>query len=69
MRGVEAFKAFLTELAAGLPDVSVTVGEMIAEDDKVACHWTMHGTHKGPRFGFSPTGKPVQISGLRFTEL
>ena len=66
IRGAEAFKAFLTELIAGLPDITVTVDDTIAEGDKVACRWTWNGTHDGPLFGFPPTGKPVQISGFTF---
>ena len=64
IRGAEAFKAFLTELIAGLPDATVTVDDTIAEDDKVVCRWTMRGTHEGPLFGFPRTGKPVHISGF-----
>lgn len=64
MRGQEAFKAFLSELVAGLPDVAVTVDDVFAEGDKVACRWTMTGTHDGPLFGFPATGKQVQISGF-----
>ena len=66
IRGTEAFKVFLTELIAGLPDVKVTVDDTIAEGDQVACRWTWRGTHKEPLFGFPPTGKPVQISGFTF---
>jgi steroid delta-isomerase-like uncharacterized protein len=66
IRGAEAFKAFLTEFIAGLPDVTVTVDDTIAEGDKVALRWTLRGTHKGPLFGFPPTGRPVQISGITF---
>jgi steroid delta-isomerase-like uncharacterized protein len=66
MHGTEAFKTFLSELIAGLPDATVTVDDTIAEDDKVACRWTMRGTHEGPLLGFPPTGKPVNISGFTF---
>jgi len=66
IRGAEAFKAFLTEFIAGLPDVTVTADDTIAEGDKVALRWTIGGTHKGPLFGFPPTGRPVQISGMTF---
>jgi len=66
IRGAEAFKVFLTELIAGLPDVTVTVDDTVAEGDKVACRWSWRGTHKGPLFGFPPTGKSVQISGFTF---
>lgn len=62
--GVEAFKAFLTELFAGLPDNSVSVDETVAEGDRVACRWTMRGTHNGELFGFPATGRSVQISGF-----
>ena len=64
--GPEAFKAFLTGLFEGLPDATVTVDDIIAEDDKVACRWTMQGTHKGPLFGFAAIGRSVQISGFTF---
>jgi len=66
IRGPEAFKAFLSELFVGLPDSTVTVDDTIAEGDKVACRWTMKGTHKGPLFGFAATNRQVQISGFTF---
>jgi steroid delta-isomerase-like uncharacterized protein len=64
MVGVETFRSFLRDLYAGMPDVSVSVDEVIAEGEKVACRWTMKGTHDGPLFGFPATGKPVEISGF-----
>lgn len=66
LRGPEAFKAFLREVIAGLPDATVTVDDMIAEGDKVACRWTMRGTHNGPLFDFPPSGRSVQFSGFTF---
>lgn len=66
VHGRKAFKAFLTELLEGLPDAAVTVDDMIAEGDKVACRWTLRGTHDGPLFGFPPSGRSVQVSGFTF---
>ena len=66
IRGAGEFKAKLAEFIAGLPDVTVTVDDTIAEDDRVACRWTIRGTHKGPLFGYPPTGRPVHISGYTF---
>ena len=66
IRGAEAFKAFLTEVLAGLPDAEVSVDDTIAEGDKVACRWTMRGTHEGPLFGFPASGKAVEVSGMTF---
>ena len=69
IRGAEAFKAFLAQFLAGLPDSTVTVDDTIAEGNRVACRWTMRGTHKGSLFGFPPTGRSVQISGFTFYRL
>jgi steroid delta-isomerase-like uncharacterized protein len=66
IRGAEAFKAFLTQFFTGLPDSMVTVDDIIAEGDQVACRWTMRATHEGPLFGFPATGRQVQISGFTF---
>lgn len=66
IRGAEEFKAFLGVVYAGLADAVVTVDEMLAAGDKVACRWTMSATHKGPWFGFPATGKAVQLSGFTF---
>jgi steroid delta-isomerase-like uncharacterized protein len=66
MRGAEQFKTFLTALFAGLPDAAVTVDEILAEGDKVACRWTMRGTHRGTLFDIPATGRSVQISGFTF---
>jgi steroid delta-isomerase-like uncharacterized protein len=66
LRGPEAFKGFIAELIVGLPDAAVTVDDMIAEDDRVACRWTLRGTHEGALFGFPPSGRQVEISGFTF---
>ena len=66
MRGTEQFKTYLKRIFTGLPDAEVTVDEILAEGDKVACRWTMNGTHKGTFFDIPPTGRSVQISGFTF---
>jgi steroid delta-isomerase-like uncharacterized protein len=66
IRGAEAFKTFLAEFFVGLPDVTVTIDDTLAEGDKVAVRWTIRGTHKGTLLGFPATGRPVQISGITF---
>jgi steroid delta-isomerase-like uncharacterized protein len=43
------------------PDYSMTVDDMIAEDDKVMVLSTRRGTNKGEFQGIPPTGKFVQI--------
>lgn len=66
MRGREAFKDFLQKFVGALPDVTVSVDDIIAEGDKVAVRWRFRGTQDGPLFGWPPTGRTVEGSGLSF---
>ncbi len=50
----------------GIPDLSGTIEEMIAEDDKVVTRWTMRGTHKGEVPG--PSGPlPPTVNSITYT--
>jgi predicted ester cyclase len=40
-------------------DARYTIELLIAEGDLVAVRWTLSGTHHGPIFGTTPTGKPL----------
>jgi predicted ester cyclase len=42
-----------------VPDVAITLEDMLAETDRVATRVTMRGTHQGPLGGVPATGKPV----------
>lgn len=46
------------------PDVQITVKELIAENDKVVLHWTLHGTHLGTFRDIPATGNTVDWSGI-----
>src|ERR1044071_2621203 len=65
-RGPEAAKEAMRRLHAALPDVQVTLEEVIAEEDRVAVRATWRGTHLGPLFGRPPSGKPVTLTGMVF---
>ena len=66
IHGPEAFKAFLAQFYAGLPDASVSIDEEIAEADKVAVRWTVRGAHKGELLGILPTNRLVELAGMTF---
>ena len=52
---------FHTDLL-NLPSISLEeLEEMIAEEDKVAVRWTMHGTHRGAYLGVEPTGRRIRL--------
>ena len=42
---------------------------MVAEGDKVVTRWTGRGTHSGPRMGIPPTGRKVEVTGMRMFRL
>lgn len=69
LTGLDAFRAYLTELYDAFPDITVNFQEMIEEDDMVAVRYTGTGTHKGEYGGIAPTGERIQLSGMRFCRL
>ena len=60
--GREGFKMLNAMFRSAMPDVWVTVDQIVAEDDKVACRWTSTGTHEGDLFGIPPTGAKVAVT-------
>jgi steroid delta-isomerase-like uncharacterized protein len=63
-RGPADVKRFLGELREAFPDYRSDIEDQIAEGDKVATRWRMHGTHQGEFRGLAPTGKQVNITGI-----
>jgi steroid delta-isomerase-like uncharacterized protein len=62
--GLEGLKAFAGALFAAFPDFHVVIDDEVAEGDKVAKLWTLHGTQRGEFQGIPPTGKPVTMTGI-----
>jgi len=57
--GAEGIKQFFTAMRAAVTDLRVSVEQMISDDDKVAAHVSMSGTHTGELVGIPPSGKQV----------
>jgi steroid delta-isomerase-like uncharacterized protein len=57
--GAQALKQVWAMLLRGLPDLHLTVEDLIAEGDKVVSRNTVTGTHQGQYRGFPPTGKSI----------
>jgi steroid delta-isomerase-like uncharacterized protein len=64
LRGPAEFKPFVRNLRGGLPDMRMTIEDIIAADDKVTVRVTVEGTHKGPQLGVAPSGKRVRVAGI-----
>jgi predicted ester cyclase len=62
-RGPEGIRQFYGAIRAGLPDVRLTVEDIMGEGDKVVVRWRARATHRGDFRGIPPTGKPVSFTG------
>jgi predicted ester cyclase len=57
--GARAVKQVWAILLHGLPDLHLTVEDLLAEGDKVVSRNSVTGTHQGEYLGLPPTGKSV----------
>jgi steroid delta-isomerase-like uncharacterized protein len=62
--GPEGVKAVVSMFRSGMPDLRVTIDDLIAEGDKVATRYTIEGTHQGELFGVPPTGRRLSIESM-----
>jgi len=58
----EQAKRHEVEWFAAFPDVRATIVDIIAEGDKVAVRVNWKGTHSGKGYGWTPTGKKIDIT-------
>jgi steroid delta-isomerase-like uncharacterized protein len=47
-----------------LPDMTIKVNQILAEQDLVAVYWTSSGTNTQAGMGFPATGKKIKIDGM-----
>lgn len=59
---VEGMKQLLPAFRTAFPDLAITLGEMIAEGDKVAYLMSWTGTQTGEFMGIPATGKHVTVT-------
>ncbi|HZC99066.1 MAG TPA: ester cyclase [Actinomycetes bacterium] len=67
--GLQGAKQKWAMYLAGIPDLRVTIEELVAEADKVAVRRFYEGTHRGELLGVPPTGKHVRIGGISIFRL
>src|SRR5918994_3376197 len=60
----EGFKQFIHLLWKAFPDVRITFDDKIIEGNKVACLYTLTGTHKGEFLNLQPTDKQFRVDGM-----
>jgi len=67
-RGIEAYRASLHAMYAGIPDFRVVLDDQFATDDRVVCRWRATGTHDGDLFGVPASGRHIEYSGVSVWE-
>lgn len=65
----EGTKQAIIMTLVALPDLHVTIEDMIAEGDKVVTRFTTHGTQQGVFGSIPPTGKRVAITTIEITRV
>lgn len=66
MQGPAGYLAIIAMMRAGFPDIQWTLEETIAEGDRIAARFTMHGTHQGVFLGMRATGKQIAVQAMNF---
>jgi steroid delta-isomerase-like uncharacterized protein len=64
VQGPEGVKEYIGRLRQGVPDLTMTVEEQVADEDKVATRWIAHGTHAGELLGVEATGRAATVTGI-----
>lgn len=60
----EGFKKFMTVFFSAFPDMTTTIDDLIAEENKVVIRMTGRATHTGDLMGIPPTGKQVCVTSI-----
>lgn len=67
--GPEGIKPVIAMLIAALPDLSITLHDLLQLPDRIAVRAEIRGTHLGELFGIPASGKAVSISLHEFHHL
>lgn len=59
----------LSVLFSAFPDAKYSLEDLIADEDKAAARWTLHGTHKRIFMDILPTNKKITLKGIDIYEI
>jgi steroid delta-isomerase-like uncharacterized protein len=63
-QGIEGVRMFFSAFRDGMPDVRVSIDEIVVEDDRAAVATMIEGTHTGALMGIEPTGRRISVRGI-----
>ena len=64
VRGPAQLKPFVRNLRGGLPDLQISIQDIMAEEDKVMVRVLLEGTHSGSGLGVPPSGRKIRVAGI-----
>ena len=67
--GIAGYKGGVEMMRAAFPDLSLDVRDIIAEGDRVAILYTLHGTHDAELMGIPASGQRVLSEGMVFARV
>lgn len=62
--GREGAQLFYQAFLQAFPDARIVINDLMSEGEKLACRFTVEGTHRGEFMGVPGTGKRVSIAGI-----
>ena len=65
----EGYKKTAVMLTAGTSDCTITLEDMVAEEDKVAVRWKGTSRHTGEFMGMPATGKQLMMTGISILQI
>ena len=67
--GPDAYKRQVSRFIAGIPDLRLTIEDIVGEKEKLAVAWTISGTHTGEFMGIPATNKKVYVEGITINHI
>ena len=63
--GPAGVRKFFTEFAGSIfSDMRIDIDFLLAEGDKVDCHFVLHARHTGPMGNIPPRGNPIRLPAI-----
>jgi steroid delta-isomerase-like uncharacterized protein len=62
--GIESAKKFYQGFHRAFPDTQILLEDLFTRADKLACRFTVSGTHKAEFMGIPATGKFIKVTGI-----
>lgn len=69
LRGWDGLTTLFDSYRSGLPDLSVSIDDLVVSGDKVVILITLNGTHTGDLMGIPATGKSLSVHGMVLSRL